>query len=151
MSANGGVEIRQFLAINGAPDLVSPTMGAVANYYVFKYTSLSLNANRGVSTSLFQDQITENTEVSAGIGQRFLGHLHFSLTGGLRKVDYKSSSTLFLANRSDDVTFITSALSTRFLKHGNLSLAYSRNENDSSQNGFSFTSNQYSFRIGFSF
>jgi hypothetical protein len=151
ISANGGIEIRQFLAFNGAPDLVSPTMGAVAHYQLFKYTSLSLQANRGVSASLFRDQITEHTEVSASVGQRFLGHLQFSLKGGIRKADYKSSSALFEANRSDDITFLTTALSTHFLKQGSVSVAYSRHENDSNEGGFSFTSNQYTFRIGYSF
>lgn len=151
VNLNGGIEVRQFLDINGAGDRINPLMGASINYAPFDATSLSLSANRSVSTSLFQDQITENTIISAGLSQRFLGRYNFSVSGGFRTSEYQTTSRFLAVDRSDDTTFVTVGLGTSIFKRGSIGVSYQHSSNTSNQGGFSYDSDQYTASIGYSF
>ena len=126
-------------------------MGASASYQLFDYTSLSLSANRSVNTSLFANQITENTSVSASLSQRFLGRLNFGLSAGYTVSDYQTSVVFFDTDRSDTRKFISASLGTKILKRGYTSVAYTHSQNDSSAEGFTYDSDQYTFSLGYRF
>jgi hypothetical protein len=151
VDVNGGVEIRQFLGASGANDRINPIMGASASYRPFDYTIISLSANRGVNTSLFADQITESTSVSLSFGQRFLERFQGSLSGGIRMVDYQSSSRFAKTDRSDDIAFISASLGTQIFKKGSVSVSYSHSRNDSNEEAFSYDSDTFSVQVGYRF
>jgi hypothetical protein len=148
---SGGIEIRQFLAQQGADGQVNPIMGASATYRPFDYTSLTLSANRGVSSSIFSDQITETTSFALDLGQRLIERLQLGLSGGLRYSDFQSSSQLLIVSRSDEVHFFSASLRTRFLKRATASIGYSLSSNKSNDALYEYDSHTYFAQIGYSF
>lgn len=147
---HGGVEVRQFLS-GGASDLVNPVFDASIQYRLFEETRISVTAQRVVAASYLQNQVTETTGVSAGLNQRLLGKLVLNLNGGYQMVKYVSSVNTSGFNRQDDYCFLNAQLSRVFLKRGNIAVLYQINQNDSSLPGYSFTSHQVGFQIGYSY
>ncbi|MBU6410775.1 MAG: outer membrane beta-barrel protein, partial [Verrucomicrobia bacterium] len=129
LQLSGGLQDQQFLA-GGAGDLVTPIMGATIQYQPFEHTRLSLSADRTVSTSYFENQITENTGVSASLDQRLLGKLYLDLGGGYGHTEYLSSISSssgavgFGAGRTDDTYTFNVRLTCPFLKRGTFSVFY---------------------------
>lgn len=146
---NGGVEVRQF--IDGAPDRVNPLVGVALSYRLFEQTRFSLGADRSVNTSLLQDQITEITSVSASFNQRLFGRLNASLSGGHRTSDYQVTSRSLFGDRTDETSHLGLTLGTAFLQRGLVSVGYRYLKNESSEEGFGFTSNQYTLNVGYRF
>lgn len=144
---NGGIEIRQF--VDGNSDRINPIMGASISYRIFDQTTLALEADRSVNTSLLQDQITENTSVSAGLSQRLFGRLNASLKVGYRTTDYQAASGSLVTDRTDETMNIGLTIGTAFLDRGFASIGYGHLENESSVDGFGFVSDQYTFQIGY--
>ena len=149
LDLNGGFEIRQF--IDGASDRINPIMGASLSYEIFEQTLFRLEADRSVNTSLLQDQITENASLSASITQRLVGRVNASLLAGYRTSDYQSSSGSIVADRTDETSHLGLTLGTAFLQRGSISIGYRYLKNDSSEEGFGFTSNQYTLNVGYRF
>ena len=56
-----------------------------------------------------------------------------------------------LPSRTDDYDYLHAQLSCVFLKRGTIAVFYQINRNDSSQTGYSFTSHQVGFSVGFSY
>lgn len=150
LSAAGGVEVRQFLGTE-LSDSVNPIMNASATYQLFEHTRLALVASRTVNTSLFSNQISENTLVSGSISQRFLEVINVAVSGGFRAVEYQPSVSGLTVERSDDGWFAGVSAGVRFLERGRFSVAYHRTENTSSDNDFTFGSNQYTVHLGYHF
>ena len=145
---HGGVEDRQFLS-GSAGNLINPVFDATIQYQPFEHTKISLTGQRVVSASYLQtNQVTENTSVSAGLNQRLLGKIFLDLSGGYQTVKYIASGTSASA-RTDDYDYLHAQLSCAFLKRGTIAAFYQINRNDSSQAGYSFTSHQVGFSIGF--
>jgi hypothetical protein len=151
LNLNGGVEIRQFLGSAGISDRVNPIMGASLVYAPFEATALSLQANRQVDTSLFDNQITESTSISASINQRFLAKVNLSVTAGYRTSDYVSTTTTASADRTDDYAFATAGIGTSIFKKGSVSAFYLRGHNSSSIAGFTYDTDQVTFLMGYHF
>jgi hypothetical protein len=148
---HGGVEVRQFLS-GGASPLVNPVFDASIQYQPFEQTQVSITGQRAVSASYLQDQVTETTGVNANLNQRLLGKLLLDLSGGYQLVKYVSSSnTPGFSNRNDDIYSLNASLSRAFLKRGRFSVFYQISRDDSSQQGFSFTSHQVGFQVGFAY
>jgi hypothetical protein len=144
---NGGVEIRQFLD-SDASDVVNPIMGLVVEYHPFDYTTLILNGERTVESSFFQDQIVETMRLSANVTQRVLRRFYLGLGGGYART--QSTSSLSGANtRTDDYAFFNVSLSATLFKRGLASIYYSISDNSSTEDGFSFTSNQIGFQLAY--
>jgi hypothetical protein len=158
-SASAGLQDYQFLASNGASDILSPVFSAGLQYQPFDQTKLSLSANRTVSSSYyFVDEATETSQVSADLNQRLLGKLTLDVSGGYVTDKYTQSLVgLTLASRHDDYYTFSVSLSYPFLKRGTLSAFYSYSENTSNQSGFlvasssvySFNSSQAGFSISY--
>lgn len=137
---HGGLEVRQFLDTD-ADDLVNPVFGASIRYSPFDHTHLTLSADRSVSASYFNNQITEGTSVSLSLNQRLLGRLNLGLTGGYSTSDYLATDQNLDVKRSDDHYHFTSRLSTGFHKHGTVGVFYTYRKNQSDTSVYAFDSN----------
>jgi hypothetical protein len=153
---SGGLHDQQYLS-GGAGDLVSPIFDATIQYQPFEQTRFSVSASRTVSSSYFQNQVTENTGVSVDLNQRLLGRLFLNLSGGYAKTKYVASATgpSTAAGRNDDVYSFNARLTCPLLKRATISVFYGYSENSSSQSGFTsgsgfgYTSNQVGFEVGY--
>ena len=148
---NGGIEVRQFLGETAADDSINPIFGANISYRPWHATTFGLSANRTIGTSLFADQITETTSLNASFGQRFFQRLNWGVSAGYSISDYQSTSQLVAVDRSDTIKSISTSLSMGFLKRASASVAYSHSINDSNLEGYSFTNDQITASLGYSF
>jgi hypothetical protein len=145
---HGGVEDRQFLS-GDASDLINPVFDATIQYQPFEQTKISLTGERVVSASYLQSsQVTESTGVSADLNQRLVKKLFLDLSGGYQTVKYIASNSS-VSNRKDDYDYLHAQLSWAFLKRGTIAVFYQISRDDSSKAGYSFTSHQVGFSIGF--
>ena len=150
LGLNGGLEDRQFQT-GGAGDLLSPIFGASIAYQPFAFTQLSLSANKAVSPSYFQNQVTENTSIQLGLNQRFFGRFNFNVGGGYRTTKFVASAAGFSAGRQDDFYFYDARLSCIVRKRGTVAVFYHHSENSSGQSLFTFTSDQVGVELGYHF
>jgi hypothetical protein len=146
----GGVEVLQFLS-GGAAPLVNPIFGATIQYQPFEQTRFSVTGSRTVSSSYLQNQVTENTGVTADLNQRLLGKLFLDLSGGYQLVKYVSSVNTSSSSRQDDLYTFNAQLGRAFLKRGTIAVLYQLSEDNSSQAGYSFTSHQVGFQISYTY
>jgi hypothetical protein len=154
---SGGLENQQYLS-GGAGALATPIFGASIQYQPFEQTQVTVGANRTVSQSPFQSQVTENTGVNVGLNQRLLGKLHLSLTGGYAATDYLASAAGLSTSRSDDIYSFNARLSCPLLRRATISLFYTYTDNASTQSGFAaagagygYTSKEVGFEIGYQY
>jgi hypothetical protein len=147
---HGGVEVRQFLS-GGIPPLVTPIFDASIQYKPFEQTKISITGSRAVASSYLQDQFTETTSVNANLNQRLLGKLFLDLNGGYQFIKYVSSVNASNSNREDNFYSFNVGLSRAFLKRGTFSVLYQISKDDSSVPGYSFTSHQIGFQVGYSY
>ncbi len=150
LQLNGGMEDRQFQA-NGASDLINPIFGASITYQPFEVTQLSLGADRNVSTSFFQNEVTENTSVHLSVNQRLLGHLYLTVGGGYRNTKHVASVMGFSVDRQDDNSYADARLSCTLRKHARVAIFYRHSENSSGQSLYTYTSEQGGFELGYHF
>jgi hypothetical protein len=146
---HGGVEVRQFLS-GGVSPLVNPVFDASIQYLPFEHTKLTLTGQRTVSATYLQNLVTETTSVNAGLNQRLLGKLFLDLNGGYQMVKYTSSAAS-TSDRTDDLYSFNVRLSRAFLKRGNFAVLYQIGRNKSTLQGYSFTTHQVGFQIGYSY
>jgi hypothetical protein len=144
---HGGLEDRQFLGGN-VGDLINPIAGVVIEYQPFEVTKLSLTVDRTVAVSYFQDQVTEDTAIIGDLNQRLLGRLYLDLSGGYHTVKYAGASD---AGRQDDYCSFDVRLSCPFRKRGTAAVFYQYSDNSSTAAGFTFSSSQVGFEIGWRF
>jgi hypothetical protein len=154
---SGGLEDQQYLS-GGAGALATPIFGATIQYQPFEQTQVTVGANRTVSQSGFQSQVTENTGVNVGLNQRLLGKLHLSLSGGYATTEYLASAAGLSTSRNDDVYSFNARLSCPVLKRGTISVFYTYTDNASTQSGFAaagtgygYTSKEVGFEIGYQY
>lgn len=150
LSLNGGAEVRQFLN-SGQGSLITPIFGATMSYQPLEHTVLTLSANRSVGSSYFQNQVTETTSIQGGLEQQLLGHFSFSISGGFQNSDYRATTSGFSVNRTDDHTFVRTALSTRLLKRIGISVFYAHTENASNARNYAYSSDQTGFNVSYSY
>lgn len=148
---NGGIDIRQFVSPSGRGQQLNPTFGVAGSYQVFDTTSVRLSANRAVTPSLFSGQISHTTSISAAVNQRLFGRLALGVTADYRLSNNESTEELGTVSRSDTTKSVAAVLSTRFLKKGSVSAAYSHSVHDSNEEGFSYDSDQYTLSLGYRF
>jgi hypothetical protein len=147
---HGGVEVRQYLTGGGSP-LINPIFDATLLYHPFEQTKISVTGSRVVSASFLVDQVTETTGVIADLNQRLLGKLFLDLNGGYQSVKYVSSLNTSSITRADDYYTFNARLSCAFLKRGTVAVLYQLSRDNSNQAGYTFTSHQVGFQIGFAY
>jgi hypothetical protein len=151
LSLSGGVEDRQFLD-SREPDSLTPIFAASIIYHPFEPTTLTLSANRTVTASYFDSQITEITGFTGSLQQRLLGELTLNVTGGFTSTSYQSTFLgFFTVNRQDDRSTVNVRLSYPFIKRGTASVFYDWSDNSSNVEGFKYQSNQAGLELGYRF
>lgn len=150
LQVHGGVEDRQFYGA-GTSDLINPIYGAAIQYQPFEVTALSLSATRTVSTSPFENQVTEDTDLSGSLNQRLLKRFNLSLGAGYHTVKYVGSAAGVTAGRKDEYYSFNVRLSTTFLKRGTIAASYQFSDNSSNQAGFGYSSNQVGLEVGYQY
>jgi len=70
------------------------------------------------------------------------------LSGGYQTVKYIASVSV-PGSREDDFYSLSARLSRTFLKRGTIAVVYQLSKDDSTLQGFSFTSHQVGFQIGY--
>lgn len=149
--ANAGLEDRQFLG-GGAPDLITPIFGLSLVYQPVEVTTFTLGASRVVSSSYFQNLVTENTGVNVGLSQRLFKKVSLGVGGAYARASYiATASGAIFPGRVDDYYSFNARLSSIFLKRGTIAVFYQYTDNSSSQAGFTFSSNQVGLEIGYKF
>jgi len=151
-----GVNDQQFLAA-GYNDSLSPIFGASIQYLPFRFTQVALSASRSTGTSDYftQAQSSDVTSVSLNLSQRILVHYNLNLGVSYARTEY--TSTLATQNgalgneRTDNQYSFSASFGRSFLNHGNWSVTYAYNDNESSIEGYGQRSNQIGFQVGFSY
>lgn len=146
---HGGFDFRQFLDID-SPNLANPIYGLSMIYELFEVTTLSLNGDRSVNASLYENRLTESSRIGLGLRQRLLEKLYLSLNGGFSFTSYIDLTPDQPVDREDDGTFFTARLSTTFAKKATAAIFYHINDNSSDSTGYSTTSQQVGFELGYS-
>lgn len=155
-SANVGAEYRQLLA-SGYQNPLNPVFGASVEYAPFKQTQISLSASRAVSSSDYYiiGQTAESTTVNLNLNQRLLEKFYLNAGLGYTRTDFKISLNLppllLSHERTDDIYFFNARLSRSFLKRGNVAVTYQYSDNQSTEKGFTYQSQQVGFEIGFAY
>ena len=147
---HGGLEDRQFLS-GGSSDILNPVFGGGIQYQPFEHTQISLNADRVVTVSELQNQVTESVGFDGDLNQRLLGRLFLDLNGGYQNIRFVDSTSGASSNRTDDFYYFSTRLSTTFLKRGTVAIFYQINNDSSTSSGYDFTSHQVGFEIGFAY
>jgi hypothetical protein len=147
---SGGLQDQQYLS-GGAGDLVTPTFGATIQYQPFEQTRLSLSASRSLSASYFENQVTEDTQITADLNQRLLRKLQLDVGGSYGTSKYVASVVGSSAppDRNDTSYSFNARLTRSLLKRGTVSIFYQYSDNSSSQSGFAYTSSQVGIEIGY--
>lgn len=149
-SFHGGFEDRQFIDSN-APDALNPIFGLSLTYHIFESTTLAFNADRTVTASYFQNEITETLGFTGRIHQRLLQRLYLDVTGGFTSSSYQATTTGLTVNREDNHSTVNIRLSCPFLQYGTASVFYDWSDNSSNADGFGYTSNQVGLELGYRF
>jgi len=147
---HGGLEYRQFLS-GGASPLLNPVFGASFVTQLTKKTTFSLNAERVVSASYFVNETSESTSVSVSLGQQISNKLLLSLSGSYGHVDYTSSLPGLAPISSYDYWTFNTRLSYPIVTRGSIAAVYQFSKNDSTDQSLSFTLNQVSLELTYSF
>lgn len=150
LSINGGVDIRQFLDTDIGTKF-SPIMGASLSYQAFENTLFTLNASRTVAPSYYADELTESSNVSAGLRQRLFGHLLGTVSGGYHVTSYAAIQQGFGTTRKDTGPSFMARLSMPFLKRASAAIFYSYSENNSDNGGYSYDTSQVGLELGYRF
>jgi hypothetical protein len=146
---DAGMEVRQFLS-GGAAPLVNPVFNAMIQYQPFEQTQITITGQRMVEASYLQNQVTETTSAGVNLNQRLLGKLFLDLNGRYQLMKFVSAVSNG-PDREDDLYNFNAQLGRAFLKRGTFAVIYQLSKNTSNQSGFSFTSHQVGFRIGFNY
>lgn len=152
ISANltAGIQEQRFLHSN-ASELWNPVYSGSLSYQAFDQTSFSIYANRGVSASLFANQITETTAVGVGVQQRLVGKLHASLGAGYTLSDYKVAEGNLSTARSDSGYSVSAGIYFPFLKRCTFSAFYAYSQNISTFDDFGYSSSQVGLNLSWAY
>jgi len=166
LSANGGVELRQTKSSLGK-DLQNPIFNVTLGYRPFETTSVGIEYDQTVQTSLYDSQVVVGANWRVHFEQRLLQHLYFSADWTRGDSEYLATTIVSLPppsedpnlpptlisipGRKDEIDEFNFRLMTQILKRVTISLTYQQTDNQSSQGGFDVSSKQYGFEINCSF
>ncbi len=151
LNASGGVEFRQF-ENEARGGHVSPVYDLNATYQPFDGTSITLSGTgRILNSAVSAGQDYTASTITAGVRQRFLGRIYFSLTAGYEHAEYFNAVDGVNATRDDNYYFIQPALDLTVTRWWTVGAYYLHREDDSSTENFSFYDNQFGIRSAFTF
>lgn len=151
-SVSAGLENTQFHT-EGEADSLNPIFSASIQYLPFKDTQLSLTASRTVSSSDYYilSQSTEVTSVGASLDQRLLENFYLDVGVAYSDSVYNESIQIASATRDDNLYSFTIALRRQIFKRGTISVNYQYQDNESNTAGYTYTTSQIGFQIGYSY
>lgn len=133
-------------------DHASPVYSGEMNYKFTEVTSLSVGARRGVNSSYYANQMSDNESYTLGLSQRLLGHLNFSAGLSWNKSRYIIRDVQAgVREREDEYQSASLALSTFLMDRFSVSLSWSRARNLSNTAGFTRTSTLWGLSIGWKY
>jgi hypothetical protein len=150
ISANAGAQVTQFTSGGQAP-LGNPVFGLTIQDQLFKHTQLSLNANEGLTTSYYANQLTENTSVGGSLSQELFKHYTLGVNGSYNWTTYHAAATDATVNSASEYYSIGVTLGTTIFKHIAVSTFYTYSANVTSQSELAFSSNQVGFSLSCAF
>ena len=150
ISANAGAQVTTFTT-GGANPLGSPIFGLSIQDQLFEHTQLSLNANQGITTSFFENQVTETTSVGGGVSQGLFKHYTLNVNGSYNWTTYHAAATDTTVNSDSEYYSVNVNLSTTIFKRMSVSTFYTYSANTTSQPGLAYASNQFGFNVGFTY
>lgn len=169
LSANGGMELRQTNSSLGK-DLENPILNVSADYRPFETTSVGVEYDQTVTTSLYDSQVVVGANWRVHFEQRLLKHLFLSADWTRGENEYLATTVLVPApppldpngpllppildsrpGRIDELEQFNCRLMTQILKRVTISLTYQQTDNQSSQGSFDVSSKQYGVEINCSF
>jgi Putative beta-barrel porin 2 len=146
LAAHAGGEAREFA---GGDTLFSPVYGATLEWQPRQRTQLSLGVSSAIQPSLFAGSVTESTSVSASINQQIFKKFSLSAGASFSVVDYTQSGGK--SNRRDEGNSYNVSLSHPIFKRGTLSAIYQFGDNRSSQNKFTYRTDQVGGSFNYAF
>lgn len=150
LSLNGGMDFTHSTSSAGL-DLSNPVLDVSVSYQPFETTGISLSAARKVSTSLFQDQVTESLQWGIALQQRLLGRYYLNASYNRQEADYVATTALAAAGRADRVETLSASLTTKLLGRLSVSATFQQSKNTSNTALFSFSSKQYGISLSCDF
>ena len=161
---SGGGEERQFVN-GGSPDLLSPTYGADISYQALPHTTISFNANRTVTPSLFANQLVTSTSYSLSLRQGLSRKFSLQVAGDYSNRPFQSIQVIplptapFGANpvralqvdRTDSQWSVVTTLDWAFVPRATASVFYSTGKNSTGVAGFSYSTSQAGMSLAYRF
>jgi hypothetical protein len=144
---------------------VSPIFSAVALYQPFASSTITVEASRTVTPSLFANEINTHTIETAGWRQQLLKILYLDITGTYSSEPYTSiapgvlpkyyfgtppASTLQVT-RVDTSKTVSFGLTCTIHEHLQASVYYNVSEVQSSQSAYSFSTSQVGFSLNYTY
>lgn len=146
LSANAGGEAREF---EGGDTLFTPVYGVTLQYQPRLRTQLSAGISRSVTPSVFAGQVTDSTTFNVSITQQLFKKFSLSLWGNYNFVDYTNPGGQ--SNRRDDIIGYGARLSHPMFKRGTLSVIYQFGDNNSTDQKFSYRTDQVGAQFNYAF
>jgi hypothetical protein len=144
LEANAGGEWRQY--DSGRPSTVIPVLGVAAAFRPAEATSVTLEAHRRETVSLFQGQDYVTTGVSMGVRQRLVERCQVSLTGTYENREYKEAEPTASTARQDDFYLLRVGIAVTLFKEWTADGFYQYQRNNSNASGGEIEDNQVLLR-----
>jgi len=150
LSANGGFEDRQFIN-PAAPPSIGPVFTGML-LYSNQLTTLSLNASRAFTPSLFVNQIETITAYNGTIRQQLSKKFSVEANAGYTTIPVTSiepGPSRLQVVQNDTITSFRTTLSYAVVERATFSAFYEVRDNSSGQAGFAYWSHQVGFSLDY--
>jgi len=155
---SGGLEDLQY-SDSPQPDTLTPTFSGSIQYLPFQDTQVSVSASRQISPSVIPGSDSTVTSFGLNLNQALFRKFSLNLGVGYSISKYTEIQGIkilnfyipYSQNRTDNDYNFSARLSHPFYRHGTWSVFYSYSDNQSSDKGFSFESNQVGFDFSYRF
>lgn len=148
-SIRGGVERRAFL-YSDADTINKPLLGTSLVYRPVPTTLLSLDYDKSVGNSIYQNRVTETDTVGIRLNQRLLQRFNLSVAYTRREMDFVVNE-LNAIQRDDRIDTFTASLGTQVLRRVSASVLYRYTQNDTNVPEFAYESNQVGVELRYGF
>ncbi len=145
---SAGGEYREY---DGRSDTLDPVISATGIYTPTENTTFTLDAHRFDSPSPYGDFNYVTLGVYAGVQQRLFGKWWVELTGGYDSIDYVSLQSGPSTERNDGYYSLRVSVNYQFSRHLNAMVFYTRREDDSSIDTFTYDNNMVGLQVGWRF
>jgi hypothetical protein len=146
LTASGGVEVRQFDNTDQS-DYISPVFNLGATYHIFDGTEIKVDGSRETFPSaVLAGQDYSSTTMTVGLRQRLLTRFFIGLTTGYENSKYFGAISGLSATRKDNYYFVQPSIDVALTRYWSWGIFYSRRQNNSADDTYSFENTQYGLR-----